>query len=118
MLPATLARAVETEIAGFPAREIRHAAQELSQSYRAARIHAALSPIDRAAYLAVRFPSTFAVADRVWRELAALIPSAEIRTLLDAGAGPGTASLAAHAHLARDAPKSSSRPPSRSTAAG
>ena len=100
MLPAALGRAIGKEIAGFPAAQIRDAAQILSQAYRSARIHAALSPLERAAYLAVRFPSTFAVADRVWREFAMLIPSHEIRSLLDAGAGPGAASLAAHARLA------------------
>ncbi len=63
------------------------------------KIHPALSPVERAAYLAVRFPSTFAVASRVWRELSVAIPAMEIRSLLDAGAGPGTASLAARQHV-------------------
>jgi ribosomal protein RSM22 (predicted rRNA methylase) len=54
-----------------------------------------LSPVERAAYLAVRFPSTFAVALTVWREFARVSPAAHIASVLDAGAGPGTASLAA-----------------------
>jgi len=95
-LPATLSRAIEAEISSFPAHEIRRSAEALSRAYRGqAGIRERLAPVDRAAYLAVRFPSTFAAAGEVWREATRVIPPARIRSVLDVGAGPGTASLAA-----------------------
>jgi len=95
-LPEPLSRAIEAEIASIPAAVLRAAATALSGAYRGkTALGSALSPADRAAYLAVRFPSTFAVAKAVWRELANVIPSDAIRSVLDVGAGPGTAALAA-----------------------
>jgi ribosomal protein RSM22 (predicted rRNA methylase) len=97
-LPDALSAAISEEISRFPSPEIRQAAERLSLAYRGnARIRAALSPVDRAAYLAVRFPSTFAAANLVWQEIADLIPQAPLASILDVGAGPGTATLAAHA---------------------
>lgn len=97
ILPDTLAAALEAEFSGFSSSELRDAAAQLSQAYRGnARIRATLSGIERAAYLAVRFPSTFAAANLVWQEIAELSPPADFATILDAGSGPGTASLAAH----------------------
>ncbi|MDZ4870476.1 MAG: small ribosomal subunit Rsm22 family protein [Alphaproteobacteria bacterium] len=95
-LPEPLSRAIEAEIASIPASVLRAAATALSGAYRGKTVlGSALSPADRAAYLAVRFPSTFAVAKAVWNELANVIPMNGIRSVLDIGAGPGTAALAA-----------------------
>jgi ribosomal protein RSM22 (predicted rRNA methylase) len=99
-LPAALSRAIEAEISSLPQAAVRAAAEDLSRAYRGkTAIRQALSPADRAAYLAVRFPSTFAAANEVWRELARVYPATDIRTVLDFGAGPGTASLATTAVL-------------------
>jgi ribosomal protein RSM22 (predicted rRNA methylase) len=51
--------------------------------------------IDLAAYLTVRTPATFAVNMAVLRDIRRLMPAFMPRSLLDAGAGPGTASWAA-----------------------
>jgi ribosomal protein RSM22 (predicted rRNA methylase) len=94
--PPTLSRAIDAELATIPAARLRAAAEALSHAYRSRRVlQHALSPAERAAYLAVRFPSTFAVALTVWREFARVSPAARVASVLDAGAGPGTASLAA-----------------------
>lgn len=95
-LPPALSNALEAEFAGFSPTQIHQAAERLSLAYRGrAGIRPALTPIDRAAYLAVRFPSTFAVANLVWQEASRAIPLNGVRTVLDVGSGPGTASLAA-----------------------
>ena len=100
ILPSALSTIIERELAPFSVTAARDAADHLSLDYRAREnIRHTLSPIERAAYLAVRFPSTFAVADTVWREISRILPACEIRSLLDAGAGPGTASLASAAHV-------------------
>jgi ribosomal protein RSM22 (predicted rRNA methylase) len=93
-LPISLADALAHEIAAQPAAAVRAAAESLSRAYRGGAAPAALSPAARAAYLAVRFPATFAVAQTVWRDVLRAAPA--IRSVLDAGAGPATASLAAH----------------------
>ena len=99
-LPDPISRAIAAEIATVPPAQLRAAASALSGAYRGkSTLDKALSAASRAAYLAVRFPSTFAVASAVWRELARTGLAAEIRTVLDAGAGPGTASLAAGGFL-------------------
>jgi len=96
-LPGAISRAIEDEISGLPRTAVRQAADALSRAYRGqTAIRQSLSPADRAAYLAVRFPSTFAAAGKVWRDVARLAPAGAIRSVLDVGAGPGTASLAAH----------------------
>ncbi len=95
-LPEALARAIEAELDEHDPGAIRAAAAALSAAYRGQRaIARTLSPVERAAYLAVRFPSTFATAGAVWGELATVCDLADVRTVLDVGAGPGTASLAA-----------------------
>lgn len=101
-LPQALSQAIEAEVAEHDAAAIRTAAAALSEAYRGKRaIARTLSPVERAAYLAVRFPSTFASAAAVWGELATVCDLASVRTVLDAGAGPGTASLAAYSVLPR-----------------
>ena len=95
-LPAPLAAALEHEISESHDARLRTAAQSLSNAYRnRTGIPRTLSPLERAAYLAVRFPSTFAVATAVWRVLAGAVDVTSIETVADLGAGPGTASLAA-----------------------
>lgn len=95
-LPDTLAEAVEAELGTHDPAAIRNAADALSRAYRGqGAISRVLSPVERAAYLAVRFPSTFASASVVWDRLAHAVEPAAIETILDVGAGPGTASLAA-----------------------
>lgn len=100
-IPAVLAAALAQETASHDRSSLAKASESLSMSYRSrSGIRRALSPVERAAYLAARFPSTFAAARAVWRHVLARSGRLEIRTVLDAGAGPGTASWAlfAEAH--------------------
>lgn len=95
-LPAPLAAALAQETAGHDRRALADASESLSMSYRSrSGIRRNLSPVERAAYLAVRFPSTFSVAQIVWREVRARAGHLRLASILDAGAGPGTASWAA-----------------------
>jgi ribosomal protein RSM22 (predicted rRNA methylase) len=96
-LPNALSRALEAELGPFSRAAIQDATERLTTAYRAQSggIAKTLSPTERAAYLAVRFPSTFASAGVAWRALEAAYALGHTATVLDAGAGPGTASLAA-----------------------
>jgi ribosomal protein RSM22 (predicted rRNA methylase) len=110
-LPEPLRRGVEQELAGcdaagvrvtprvMPRVALRAAAQRLSEGYRAGVAPRAMnSAAERAAYLAVRLPATYAAVLRAleWtRELAPELTEAELRTVLDLGSGPGTALWAA-----------------------
>src|SRR5262249_20236512 len=71
--------------------------QVISKAYRASADSAAVirEAEDVAAYLAVRMPAIFAVTAAVFAEVARILPEFAPRTLLDVGAGPGTASFAA-----------------------
>lgn len=94
-IPAPLAAALAQETASHDRSSLAKASESLSMSYRSrSGIRRALSPVERAAYLAARFPSTFAAARAVWRHVVPRTSSLDIRTLLDAGSGPGTASWA------------------------
>ena len=96
-LPATLGAAIDAELKAYSGSAIRAATERLSEAYRAHQgIPAALSAIDRAAYLAVRFPSTFAAASAVWQAFESATPTNAVASVLDAAAGPGTAALAAN----------------------
>jgi ribosomal protein RSM22 (predicted rRNA methylase) len=55
----------------------------------------ASSAVDVHAYVAVRLPATFAACLRVLTELAEVDPELQPQSVLDVGAGPGTASWAA-----------------------
>lgn len=70
----------------------RDGAAALSATYRRG---GASDAIDLAAYLTVRLPATLAAVSRVLDEVAARRPGFAPTSLLDAGAGPGTASWAA-----------------------
>jgi ribosomal protein RSM22 (predicted rRNA methylase) len=118
-LPPPLRRAIDEELAACGPAQLRAAAARLSQCYRqpgapgrsgvSCRVpgcEASESPgggpladdAQRAAYLAVRLPATFAavVAALGWTRQAYVEGSREeIRTMLDLGSGPGTAVWAA-----------------------
>jgi ribosomal protein RSM22 (predicted rRNA methylase) len=98
-LPPALRRAVEQELAGCDGGKLRAAAARLSECYREGGARdgkpAALSNDEqRAAYLAVRLPATFAaaVAALTWTRESC---GDEVGSMLDLGSGPGTALWAA-----------------------
>ena len=73
---------------------VRQAARELSDAYREGKPPRLDSEQAVAAYLATRMPATYAAAERVMREIGPYL--ADVRpTVLDVGAGPGAAALAA-----------------------
>ena len=99
-LPACLQSAIETEASRHSFSSLVNAAAELSENYRlreqtAGRFIA--SEVHRIAYLAVRLPATFAAISAVFAELRRRMPELKIESLLDLGAGPGTAAWAAAA---------------------
>jgi len=96
-LPDAIADVISGRIEPFSISELRESAQSLSTGYRSREnMRSTLSPLAVAAYLGARFPSTYAVAHHVWLNIAAQIAPARLTSVLDVGAGPGTASWAAH----------------------
>jgi ribosomal protein RSM22 (predicted rRNA methylase) len=96
-LPADLLDAIQAETQRIDRRKLAQATAQLVERYQAADFSttAITTEAHRAAYLAVRFPATYAVARRVFAEIRQRAPETEINSLLDLGAGPGTALLAA-----------------------
>jgi ribosomal protein RSM22 (predicted rRNA methylase) len=99
-LPPPLRRAVEQELISCDAAKLRAAAARISQCYRDADAPAALANSEqRAAYLAVRLPATFAavVTALTWTREAWTreVCGEEPLSVLDLGSGPGTALWAA-----------------------
>ncbi len=97
-LPPRLAEAAAHAVASLSGRELTQASRALTNRYRdrdAAPGARARTPRDVAAYALARLPATYAAVSAALGELerAALSPA----TLLDIGAGPGTALWAAAA---------------------
>jgi ribosomal protein RSM22 (predicted rRNA methylase) len=96
-LPEALGAAIEAEVAGVPAAELRRAAENLTASYRApaSRARHVATRAHRLAYAVVRAPATYAAVRTALGEVAARVPAGSVRSVLDAGAGPGVAAWAA-----------------------
>jgi ribosomal protein RSM22 (predicted rRNA methylase) len=97
-LPAELKNAVACILEGTPLGELRQAAGSLSARYRAeirdGRLHVANS-LSARAYLATRLPATYAAIRSSLAQTADRLPGFAPETMLDIGAGPGTAVFAA-----------------------
>jgi ribosomal protein RSM22 (predicted rRNA methylase) len=96
-LSAELLDAVQRETDKIERRKLAQAAAQLTERYQAADFAspAVATEAHRAAYLAVRLPATYAASRRVFAEINLRSPAAEITSLLDLGAGPGTTLFAA-----------------------
>jgi ribosomal protein RSM22 (predicted rRNA methylase) len=97
-LPPQLRHAIELETAQHNLQLLTQAAAELSENYRSQRAARGMfmaTAAHRLAYAAVRMPATFAAARSVFTEIRRLMPETRITSLLDLGAGQGTASWAA-----------------------
>lgn len=98
-LPEELNDALLKETARVSSSKLSVASKELSERYRSPerdRCPSFMSTdVHRLAYLAARMPATYAVVHRVLSELKQRIPHIEIKSVLDIGAGPGTATWAA-----------------------
>lgn len=97
-LPPALRQAIERELEGVSLADLKRAADALSRRYRAeirdGRLHLD-SELAARAYLATRLPATYAAVDASLRHTAATLPEFRPNTMLDVGAGPGTATWAA-----------------------
>src|SRR6516225_11189005 len=93
-LPAPLREAADEALQEIPAAELARAAEALSSRYRAERRDGRRHVDDDAAalaYLATRLPATYAAIQASLAALAETCPGFAPRSLLDVGAGPGTA---------------------------
>ena len=100
-IPDVLRIALTDELTAIPQKSLAEATTRLSARYRADRSsneaeRLVRSPVDSAAYAAYRLPATFASVSAVLTEVRQRNPQWQPTTLLDAGAGPGTALWAAH----------------------
>lgn len=92
-LPKQLKQAIEAEAAGFSIATLTQAATELSDNYRfrqGGNHKFMATAAHRIAYAATRMPATYAAIHKVFREI-----QSPVTSLLDLGAGPGTAAWAA-----------------------
>jgi ribosomal protein RSM22 (predicted rRNA methylase) len=95
-LPATLRGALEAKLHGLPRDDIAARAAQISKTYRdGGNSRAITTPTDALAYALVRMPATYAAVAASLNALAEATPNFAPQTLLDVGAGPGTASWAA-----------------------
>lgn len=98
-LPHELRQAIDAELERYPVKALARAVTELSDRYRS-RDRATGgsflgSPEDVAAYAAFRLPATFAAIHSCLTQVHERTPHWSPETLLDAGAGPGSATWAA-----------------------
>lgn len=100
-LPLDLRRALDETLASVPAGQLKAVAASLSARYREAPLQRRglllRSSADVAAYAAVRLPATYAAVRAALAQMQEALPGWDPGTLLDAGAGPGTAMWAAAA---------------------
>jgi ribosomal protein RSM22 (predicted rRNA methylase) len=94
-LPAWLQTAIAGQASGE--RALADASRRVTEHYRAASPSSVAvgSAREAAAYLATRLPATFAAISAALVQSLAAEPGFRPRSMLDVGAGPGTASLAA-----------------------
>jgi ribosomal protein RSM22 (predicted rRNA methylase) len=97
-LPPSLRAAIDKAIEGVPLADLQAAAEWLSDRYRSeardGRAHLS-DDLSARAYLAVRMPATYAAIRASLDAVARLRPDFAPQSVLDAGAGPGTAVFAA-----------------------
>lgn len=100
-LPQDLRAAIDSELAPLQAKKLAALAADLSKRYRTGQSPGAgrllRSREDVAAYAAFRLPATYAAVSSVVRQVQDGLPHWNPKTLLDVGAGPGTAMWAAAA---------------------
>src|SRR5690242_3368378 len=94
-LPAALKVALEAKLEGLPRGDVAARATAISKTYREGGGSDAIkSTTDALAYALARMPATYAAVAACLNALAEARPDFAPKTLLDVGAGPGTASWA------------------------
>jgi ribosomal protein RSM22 (predicted rRNA methylase) len=87
---------IDRELTQLDRSHVSRAAPQITTDYKSGRFSSSLDSADaRAAYLVTRLPATFAASQYVFREIQRLVPEFRPASILDLGAGPGTASWAA-----------------------
>ncbi len=95
-LPAELRAALEQKLHGLARADAAARAERISLTYRGGGTSAPItSEADALAYAGARMPATYAAVIACLNALIAIRPDCAPTTLLDVGAGPGTASWAA-----------------------
>jgi ribosomal protein RSM22 (predicted rRNA methylase) len=95
-LPPVLTSAIATLLEGVSRKDLARRAQTLSAAYRGGRSSSGIvEELDVAAYVAARMPATYAACAAVFARVAEAMPDFTPQSLLDVGAGPGTAAFAA-----------------------
>ncbi|MEJ1967463.1 MAG: small ribosomal subunit Rsm22 family protein [Rhizomicrobium sp.] len=96
-LPAALKAAADALLQGVSRKELAAHSTAITAQYRAGRgsASAVTSEADTLAYLVARMPATYAVAAAALAQIRDAAPGFAPASLLDVGAGPGTASWAA-----------------------
>ena len=95
-LPAELKAALDAKLEGLPRGDIANRAALISKTYRDGGSSATIrSEADALAYALARMPATYAATAACLNALGEARPDFSPKTLLDVGAGPGTAIFAA-----------------------
>ena len=95
-LPAELKAALDARLQGFSRSDASVRSASISRTYRDGGGSAAIrSETDALAYALARMPATYAAVTASLNALREIAPGFAPKTLLDVGAGPGTASWAA-----------------------
>ncbi|HJW40166.1 MAG TPA: small ribosomal subunit Rsm22 family protein, partial [Rhizomicrobium sp.] len=96
-LPPRLKEAADALLEGVSRKDLAAHSTAISKEYRAGRGSAGVvkNDTDTLAYLVARLPATYAVAAAVLDQVRRAVPDFAPGSLLDAGAGPGTATWAA-----------------------
>ena len=90
---------VEAALSGVPLADLQRASERLTERYRSEIRDGGLhlsDDLSARAYLAARMPATYAAIRASLASAAELIPDFKPRNMLDIGAGPGTAVIAAN----------------------
>ena len=95
-LPAATRAALDGKLGHVARLDLRDRAQAISNAYRAGGTSDIIrSELDSLAYAVVRMPATYAAVHAALTQTIRVIPEFAPRSVLDIGAGPGTASWAA-----------------------
>lgn len=96
-LPVELQEAIESLIQSQSTKHLREAREKVSADYRQgiASANAFQNKGQLLSYLITRMPATYAANAKVFQAIRQRLPQFQCRSLLDLGAGPGTASWAA-----------------------
>src|SRR5579863_382197 len=95
-LPSALRTALDAKLEGLPRQDLAARAASISETYRDGGSSSLIaSPIDALAYAIVRMPATYAAVTASLNALCEVRPDFAPKSLLDVGAGPGTAAWAA-----------------------